>query len=151
MAGVLGAWRNGFATMMILLVAITVITVMSHENFASKAREIRQQLSHEVIAEIVPDVALREQIKMEVEKIPEQHHRIGVDVPLSQHLNLDTPYIDAVSTAVGQDGAGNFITQKFRVMYHQMMLAVSFRQILPAGMLGIFCLLMVMFMISTDT
>lgn len=151
MAGVLGAWRNGFATMMILLVAITVITVMSHQNFAPKAREIRQQLSHEVIDAIVPDTAMREQIKTEVVKIPQQNHRIGVDPPLSQRLNLDTPYVEAVSTAVGKDGTGNYITQQFRVMYHQMMLAVSFRQILPVGMLGVFCLLMVMFMISTDT
>ncbi|MBE36168.1 MAG: sodium:panthothenate symporter [Opitutaceae bacterium] len=151
MAGVLGAWRNGFATMMTLLVAITVITVMSHQNHAAKAHEIRQQLSAEVIDVLVPDAATREKIKSEVVKIPEQYHRIGVDAPLSQKLNLDTPYIEAVSTAVGEDGEGNFVTQQFRVMYHQMMLAVSFRQILPIGMLGIFCLLMVMFMISTDT
>lgn len=151
MAGVLGAWRNGFATMMTLLVAITVITVMSHKNHAPKAHDIRQQLSHEVIDAIVPDVTKREQIKSEVVKIPVQHHEIGVDQPLSQEHNLDTPYVEAVSTAVGQDGEGNFITQQFRVMYHQMMLAVSFREILPVGMLGVFCLLMVMFMISTDT
>ena len=94
---------------------------------------------------------MREKVKAEVVKIPQQNHRIGVDPPLSQTINLDTPYVAAVNTAVGQDGAGNYITQQFRVMYHQMMLAVSFRQILPAGMLGLFCLLMVMFMLSTDT
>ncbi len=150
MAGILGSWRNGFATLMCTMVAVAVITVLTHEHFASQAREIRQELSAEVIEEVVADPGMREQLNTNLAAIPVLTHRIGVDTPRSQQHNLDTPYFETVSNTLGHDGEGNFTFQKFRTKYHQMMLAVSFRELLPIGLTGIFCLLMVMLMISTD-
>ena len=99
---------------------------------------------------MVLDAETRAQLKTNLETIPEQHHKIGVDVPLSQKENLDSIYLDTVSNTLGNDGESNFIFQKFRAKYHQLMLAVTFRKMLPVGVMGIFCLLMVMLMISTD-
>ncbi len=150
MAGILGSWRNGFATLMCTMVAIAVITVLSHQHFSAMAREIRQELSAKVIDEVVTDPAMRARLTANIAALPEQRHQIGVDQPLSQKANLDTLYLDTVSQTLGHDGEANFTFQKFRTKYHQMMLAVSFREMLPVGLTGIFCVLMVMLMISTD-
>jgi Na+/proline symporter len=150
MAGILGTWRNGFAMVMCTMVAIAIITVLTHENFAKDARVIRQELSRKVIEEVVADAGMRDRLRTNLDAIPEQHHRIGIDAPLSQKQNLDTPYLDTVSDTLGKDGESNFIFQKFRTKYFQMMTAVSFREMLPIGLAGLFCLLMVMLMISTD-
>lgn len=150
MAGILGSWRNGFSTVMCVMVAIAVITVLSHEHYAGKARVIRQELSSKVIEEVVTDEAMATKLRENLAAIPEQHHRIGIDAPLSQQKNLDTTYFDVVSDTLGHDGEGNFVFQKFRTKFYQMMLAISFRELLPIGLMGMFCLLMVMLMISTD-
>lgn len=150
MAGILGSWRNGFAMVMCTMVAIAVITVLSHQHFATQARNIRQELSAKVVDEVVQDPAMKARLTANLAALPEQNHHIGTDQPLSQKANLDTLYLDTVSQTLGNDGEANFIFQKFRTKYHQMMLAVSFRELLPIGLTGLFCLLMVMLMISTD-
>jgi Na+/proline symporter len=150
MAGILGSWRSGFATVMCTMLAIAVITVLTHEHFAARARVIRQELSSKAIEEVVADAGMRARLRANLAAIPEQHLRIGTDAPLSQKHNLDTPYLDTVSNTLGHDGEANFTFQKFRTKYHQMMMAVSFREMLPVGLTGLFCLLMVMLMVSTD-
>ena len=150
MAGILGSWRNGFSVLMCTLVAVAVITVLSHRHFAPQARVIRQELSGRIVDAIIPDPAQRAQIRERIAAIPEHNHRIGTDAPLSQEKNLDNPYLDAVRASLPQDGPGNHTFQQFRVLYHQMMLAISFREMLPVGLTGTFCLLMVMLMLSTD-
>ena len=42
MAGILGSWRSGFSVLMCTMIAIAVITVLTHRNFAPEARLIRQ-------------------------------------------------------------------------------------------------------------
>lgn len=150
MAGILGAWRNGFSELMCMLIAMTVITVMSHQHFAAQAREIRIELSDKVAAEAIPDRASRARLAAEVKAIAEQHHRIGVDRPLSRRENLDTPYLNAAGNVLGHHGDGNYVFQKFRTLYHQMMMPVTFRKMLPVGLVGVLCLLMIMLMLSTD-
>jgi len=71
----------------------------------------------------------------------------------------------AVSSAAGQDkgeetqakhvksevdSIANPVFAKFRTLYYQLMLPVTLRNMLPKGMLGMFCLLMVLLMVSTD-
>ena len=43
-----------------------------------------------------------------------------------------------------------FLLLQYRTLFHQEMLAVSMKKILPGGMLGLFLLLMILAMISTD-
>lgn len=150
MAGMLGAWRNSSAWIMYMLIAFSIITVMSHERFAGTAKKIRVELSNKVAEEVVSDPATRALLETKLNAIPEQHHKIGIDKPLSQKENLDTPYLDAAGETLRGDGKGNFLFQKFRTLYSQMMMPIAFRQMLPVGMMGVFCLLMVMLMISTD-
>jgi len=150
MAGVLGEWRNGFSLIFYFLIGAIVLTTLNHAHFASKAREIRAELCGRVADEIVARPEVRKQIADAIEALPEQIHRIGTNEPLSQQSNLDSPYLDSVHEVLGDDGSGNAKFQEFRTLYHQLMLPMTMRHVLPVGLFGLFMLLMVMLMISTD-
>jgi Na+/proline symporter len=150
MAGLLGQWRAGFSALMCLLVAIMIISLMTHERFADKAHEIRHQLIAKVADESVSDPALREQLDANIAAVPVQRHQIGVDAPLSSANNLDTPFIQTARETLAVSPEGNRQFQKFRTLYNQMMLPVALHNLLPVGLMGMFCLLMVMLMLSTD-
>ena len=150
MAGILGAWRNGFSGLMCLAIAITVITFMSHEKYTNEARGVRLELADKVAAEIVSDAGTRARIHDRLAAVPATPHKIGVDKPLSRDENMDTPYMNAAADAIGHDEKGNFMFQKFKTLYHQMMMPLTLRHMLPVGVMGLFCLLMVMLLLATD-
>ncbi|WP_309386244.1 sodium:solute symporter family transporter [Cerasicoccus frondis] len=150
MAGIVGQWRSLYAVLMMLLVAVMVIALMTHKNFAEKSYEIRSELTQKVAQEAVSDAGLREQLNANLAQIPVATHEIGVDAPLSQEHNLDTPYMETAHKVLGGTPEGNKEYQKFRSLYHQMMLPVALKNILPVGLMGLFCLLMIMLLISTD-
>ena len=70
--------------------------------------------------------------------------------PSSQSDNPDIPYFQTVRESLGDSPQGRHEFQKFRSLYNQMMMPTLIRKIFPVGMIGIFCLLMVMLLISTD-
>ncbi len=180
MAGVLGSWRNGYAYTMIGLVTLLVITVMNHERYvlpgehgAFSSHGTRVALVGKVAAETVPDPTVRDRIAAALEALPPRLQ----EEPLSQLSNNDTPYIDAArriindnvpdalrdeaaAVAAGErapspelaavQGANAKQAQKVRTLYGQMMLPVVLRQILPVGIVGLFGLLMLMLLVSTD-
>ena len=150
MAGVLGSWRNGFSAMMCLMIAVMIITLMTHEHFAPQAHRIRQNLSGKVLEEVVSSPAQREKAAAAIRLIPVQRHRIGVDRPLSRNGNPDTQYMETARKALGETPEGRKTFQRYRTVFSQMMMPMVLRELLPAGLLGIFCLLMVMLLVSTD-
>jgi hypothetical protein len=150
MAGILGNWRSLFAGLMMLLIAVMIISLMTHAKFADQAREIRTELTGRVAAEAVPDLELRAGLEHQLSLLPVQKQQIGVDAPLSQEHNMDTPYINVAHDALGGTPEGNQQFQKFRTLYHQMMLPVALKNLLPPGLMGLFLLLMIMLLISTD-
>ncbi|MBC8041798.1 MAG: sodium:panthothenate symporter [Opitutaceae bacterium] len=150
MAGILGSWRVGFSGLMCLLIAVTIITVMTHRKHAEEAHGIRRQLSEKVTAETVTAPATRAALDARIAALPVHHHDIGMDAPLSRAQNIDTPYLTVARETLGVNSEGNLEFQKYRTLYHQMMLPVALRNMLPVGLMGLFCLLMVMLMLSTD-
>ena len=177
MANMLGQWRGALSTMFYVLVAITVIMLLNHTKFATQGKEIRDTLTTQVISDLVrDDKPLRDDIIAAARAIPEQKHRIGIDAPLSQSKNLDTPYLDVVHKKLieGQKNAlyrqcaeqhtaapgtealieaearGNALFQQFNTLFHQMMMTATMRNFLSPGLLGMFCLLLIMAMVSTD-
>ena len=152
MAGILGTWRNGFSVLMCLFVAVTIITVMSHINFKNESHLIRQNLSARVADQLITDKRAKEQLNSRISALPPHNHIIGKDKPLSQTNNLDTPYMETARKSLEESfpEKGSSIFQKYRTLYHQMMMPMALRQIFPVGVLGLFCLLMVMLMLSTD-
>jgi len=153
MASILGAWRGQISGIFYVLIALTIITLMNHRNFSSEAKDIRDKVSSNISKELIADTAQRASFNKTIQSVPPQKHQIGVDPPLSQKKNLDTPVLDVAHKKLielnGVSG-GNEKFQQFKTLFHQEMLATSMRQLLPAGLLGLFVLLMVLAMISTD-
>ena len=149
MAVVLGTWRTGFATLMQVLIAIMLIVMMNHAKFSPLALKVRTELSEKVASEIMTHEQ-RKHFSAALANIGEQKNNIGVDPALSQRKNLDTTYFDIAESTVGQDADGNLKSQKFRTLYCQQLTPIALRNMLPKWMLGLFMLLLVMIMVSTD-
>ena len=148
MSGVLGTWRTGFATLMQVLIAIMLIVMLNHKDFSDIALKVRRDLCSKTAEEVMPE--LRREIEAGVDAIGEQKHEIGVDAPLSQKKNLDTVYFEAARKTFAGKPDANLHVQKFRTLYYQQLMPVTMRTLLPHWMLGLFMLLIVMIMISTD-
>ena len=186
MASLLGTWRNAMNSIFYLLIAVMIITVLNHKNFAPLAKEIRTDLCRKVATDVAGSPEMERRIVQNIEKIPPQIHEIGKDAPLSDEHNLDTTYLDNVhntlllgnaasqeelDAALAKDTANmndeekaiylrrekrdreanaHSRFQQFRTLYNQLMIASTMRKLLPAGMLGLFCLLLFLAMVSTD-
>ena len=187
MAGLLGTWRNALNSLLYVLIAIGIIAIMNHTDYAGKGKKIRTELSQH-IAEYLVRTENRADFNQRIAAVPEQHHIVGKDAPLSQARNLDTPTLDVahealkryeVDAVMAQNqykvprlfrawnaemvevtpdseeyknavALGNAKFQEYRTLYHQQMMAIGMRNLLPTGIMGLFCLLLVLAMISTD-
>ncbi|MBE6388495.1 MAG: sodium:panthothenate symporter [Lentisphaerae bacterium] len=152
MAGLLGTWRGSLGSMFYILVALALLTVLNHHFHADKAHDIRVELTEKVAREVIEDPKMRESVAQKMKKLPKVVHVVGVDAKRADKNNTDTKYLDAGRKALlAQDKEhGNAIYSEFRTLYYQLMLPVTLRNILPIGMMGLFCVLVVMLMISTD-
>ncbi len=150
MAGILGTWRSSFTMVFYAVVAAAVICVMLHANHAADAKAIRMGVSRKALEELVPDSQARAAVLRDLEEIPEVRHRIGVDSPLSEENTPDQPYFVAAQRHFGLDGEGSSRTQQFKTLFRQMMFPAAMRRILPVGLTGLFCLLVILFILSTD-
>ena len=172
MAGILGTWRTGFSAIFYLLMACMIITLLNHVDFNGKADKIRTTAAARIADEIIPDKELCRRIEAAAKDIKPHTHVIGKDEPLSQKQNLDTPYLQAAlkemrarnielvdSSLAGEARSAaeadaiakaNAKFQEFRTLFHQMQLAISSSELFPTGLLGLFVLLLVVMMISTD-
>ncbi|MBO7153846.1 MAG: sodium:panthothenate symporter [Lentisphaeria bacterium] len=172
MAGILGTWRTGFSAIFYLLMACMIITLLNHVDFNGKADKIRTTATARIADEIIEDKVLRDRMTEAAKNIKPHNHKIGVDKPLSQVENLDTPYlqsalmemrargVEKVDPALTGDARkeaeadaiakANAKFQEFRTLFHQMQLAISSSELFPTGLLGLFVLLLVVMMILTD-
>ena len=174
MATMLGSLRGALSNMFYLLVAITIIVVLNHRDFSVDGKAIRDQLTEQIATDLVKDDATRQGIVAETAKIVPQQHRIGIDPPQSQENNQDSTYLNVVhqklldghkalaerrelgsgetraDALLDAEAKGNALFQQFRTLFHQMMMTITMRHLLPPGMLGMFCLLLIMAMVSTD-
>ncbi|MBO7153348.1 MAG: sodium:panthothenate symporter, partial [Lentisphaeria bacterium] len=137
-------------TMFYVLIAVCVITILNHRNYSKDAKVIRSEVASRIAGELVQDNAKRENLIRKIEALPEQKHRIGVDAPMGERHNQDTPYLNVAKTELQGTPEGNAKFQQFRTLFHQMTMAGTMRHILPPVMVGLFCLLMVLAMVSTD-
>ena len=152
MAGVLGTWRGALNGLFYLLIALGIITVLNHRNFSGVAREVKINLSGHIATELVSP-ANRRDFMTRIKAIPEMKHEIGRDAPLSHKADLDTPYMKVAHQAFKDyegEAEGNSKFQQYRTLYYQLMMASGMHRILPPVIMGMFCLLMILAMISTD-
>jgi len=150
MAGILGAWRNGFSALMMTLLALFMVTVMLSSRFATEAKQIRTQLVNKAVEEVVPNKDVQAKIEKDIAAIPPMKHTIGVDKPYSRTHNPDVDYLETVHKHLKDTPDGNTMFQQFRTLYYQMMAPAVLRSKLPIGIMGLFILLMFMLMLATD-
>jgi len=169
MAGLLGSWRGALNGLFYVLVALGIIAMLNHQDFSKLAKDVKIHLSGHIATELVSP-ANRADFMKRISAIPEQKHRIGVDAPLSHKQDLDTVYMKTAHQAFKEyeiqnakakitdssaaikkgEAEGNSKFQQYRTLYYQLMIANGMHKLLPQIMMGLFCLLMVLAMISTD-
>jgi Na+/proline symporter len=150
MGSILGSWRGAFSTVCYVVFAVAIITVMNHINFSKDAKIIRDSISGEIAKELITDPAERKEFNQKISNIPEIKHRIGVDKPLSQNNNPDQVYFDEAGKHFGKDGEGSYKTQQYKTIFRQLMLPATLRYLLPPGLIGLFCMMIVLFILSSD-
>ena len=152
MAGILGTWRNGFCLVMCMLLTASVYTTLNHVRFSDDARNIRTTLVNTVAGDILEEkIELRDKVIAAADAIPVQKHQIGVDAPLSRANNPDLLYLNSVREQLPEGTEGNVIFAEFKTLYYQTMLPAMIRKTFPGLLLALFCLLMILLMISTDS
>jgi Na+/proline symporter len=156
MAGVIAAWRVGMSFAMIIVLSLITITFMNSKNFSTRDnyfgfshQDIREELSDRVLSNVVADSAKKDSVLMAVKNQTETPKEF-FDKPFSQQSNLDTIHLATVRDALGDTPESRLEFQKYRSLYNQMMAPVLLRNIFPVGLVGLFCLLMIMILISTD-
>ncbi len=150
MASLLGSWRSSLDVLLYVLIAITVIVLMNHPNFSREAKQVRIELSSHIAEELVAPEN-RADFAQRIAAVPEKYEQTA---PLSHTNNPDIPTLNAAHEAFKHyDGEtrGNANFQEYRTLYHQLMMAIGMRNLLPPILTGLFMLLLVFAMISTDT
>lgn len=126
MGVILGTWKGGFSWTMIVLLAVAAYTYMNHANYAERAQVTEAHLTVKALEDIAP------------EYIPEE----GLDVS-------DSAAIDDLKLRVKTESPESY--QTFETIYSQLRVPSALKDILPVGILGTFCALMVFALISTDS
>jgi Na+/proline symporter len=152
MANILGTWRNGFSWTMMTLVSIFVIVFMAASRFAPQANDVRVELTKKVAEEIVESPATRAKLVENVSTLKPIPHEIGKDAPYSRKINPDTQFLKVAHKAIREDNPknSNGICQQFETLYNQMMMPVMLKTLFTPVLMGLFTLLMVMLLLSTD-
>ena len=132
-----------------------VLAVMCHANYAGTAHEVRRDLASRVVEELVEegDAGAAAAVRAAVAGVPEQRHEIGVDPPLSQKNNLETPTLEAAHKALLDsmpETEANAAYQGFRTTYRQQTLPLVLRHVAPPWILSLLVLLVLLLVVSTD-
>lgn len=156
MGGLLGTWRAGFSTMMIVLLAVAGYTYMTHIDFKKEADSVHRQLTAKTMAEMAHEKRF-DAIRQDVETLT----KTGTVTPAMKEIlkkdpkfDLSKPldpgkYREAAQAAVATVDKGT--AQTIGTIYHQMLVPVALREMLPMGITGVLCALLIFLMISTDT
>lgn len=150
MAAVLGTWRGGFSTMMFIILAIVAYTFLHHADFAPRAKEVRQELAWKTVNDVAGDARFAA-VKTEIR----DYMDYGVAPPVlegaetASETALDPePMLSVVKDALGTQDPG--VAQTFGSIYGQMRVPMVLRNILPIGIMGVFCAICIFLLVSTD-
>ncbi len=137
MGGLLGTWRAGFSVMMYVLLAVAAYTYLNHANFEDHARIIHRELAIKTTADITSG---------------NQFDNVRTDI-LKQVEGADPEYAegyhDIAKSAIS--AVDKRQAQSFETIYGQMLVPLALREILPMGVTGVFCAIMIFLLVSTDT
>ena len=172
MGSLLGSWRGGFAGMMYTLLAVAALTCMKHADFKPIADKVNVELSSKTVEEFAADKRfdpIREDLKtlwadgtqteqvqkklteaMQDEKsifasaVKDAKYDYDPSKPLDKKLA-----VPATRAMVGT--IDTKVAQSMGAITNQMTVPVALREVLPIGITGALCALMLFLMLSTDT
>lgn len=160
MAGLFGTWRAGFSIMMITMLAIAAFVVMHHGNFSTEAKNAHYHLTKQTVAEMASGSRFSEvqedlNTMIETDTVPERLKQrlisertfatTGIDLNSIKPDDYRQIAVTAVSSVDKKAGA------QLNTIYGQMLVPITLRELLPVGITGILCALMIFLMVSTDT
>ncbi len=155
MGGLLGTWRAGFSVMMYVLLAVAAYTYLHHANFAPKAKNIHTQLTKKTLSDIAVDKEF-DTARQEIHTMlatGEMSEHIKASLPENTKINPEafTPndYKGISQAALAQ--VNKSTGQTFGTIYNQMLEPTAIREMLPIGLTGVFCALMIFLLVTTDT
>lgn len=159
MGALLGTWRAGFSTMMIVLLAVAAFTYMTHKDFKKDADVVNTQLTAKTMEEMAHEKRfdpIREDVAIMTKDGTLTPKMQGILAQNKTFANVDltkpldpTLYKDATQAAVATVDKGT--AQTIGTIYHQMLVPVALREMLPMGITGVLCALLIFLMLSTDT
>jgi solute:Na+ symporter, SSS family len=164
MGGVLGSWRAGFSVMMYILLAIAAYTFLNNADFSEKAQKVRNELAVKAMKDVAGDKqysAVRTEIKgyIDTGKIsPSLKARLEKEnfkllTPAQQAMGYTrekrTELLRMSKAALHTENKSK--AQIYGTIYGQMLVPLSIREMLPIGVTGVFCAIMIFLLVSTDT
>ena len=165
MGGVLGTWRSGFSVMMYILLAISAYTFLNNAHFSERAQNIRNKLAIKAMADVAGDKkhsAVRSEIK-------EYINTGKVSPALQSRLKKEKFKMLTATQETSPAYAKEKITQLRRMskaalssedksksqiygtVFGQMLVPLAINEMLPIGVTGVFCAIMIFLLVSTDT
>jgi len=127
MAGVLGTWRGGFQSIALLLLVVCAYTYMHAQKYEAQRNAVDQELN----ALVSEEFPYSQEMADYVAALPDG--KIGADD------------VSPIATEI------NGIERQRAAIRSQVLVPVALRRILPLGITGVFCALMIFLMVSTDT
>jgi Na+/proline symporter len=162
MGALLATWRGGFSTMMYVLLAVAAFTYMQHANYKSLASVVHRQLTMKTVGE-VGEAPEFKTVRADVKALTEK----GIITPTMKaaleesnkskngpKFDLSKPLETAQYQAAAKVAMATVDKAKANTMgtfYNQMLVPVALREMLPMGITGVLCALMIFLMVSTDT
>lgn len=122
MGRILGTWRSGFSVLMYILLAVAAYTFLHNAAFQDRSNETLRKLKWKTLNDVAPQT---------------------MD---DQDTQITSENLDARAETLNEAEK-----QVYKTIYSQMRVPVALRELLPVGVTGVFCAVMIFLMISTDT
>ena len=157
MSGLLGTWRAGFSSMMYLLLAVAGFVCMKHINYKDVADKTHLLLAHRVSEELTIDKKfdeIRPAVQQAVDEGTVSAEMQQVLKEKGKEFDYSKPIEPAKRGEVARAIVGTVdmkTSSSMATLTTQMTVPVALRELLPIGITGGLCALMIFLMLSTDT
>lgn len=154
MGGLLGTWRGGFSGMMVVMIAVVVYTYMNNPKFEpgrNGANAVNYQLADKTLSDVAgkPEYKnIREEVAKKLETAAPRYDLTTGQAVESSANKTDDNYKRVTKEALTE--VNPKLAQQFETIHTQMRCTLTMRELLPIGITGIFAVLMIFLMISTD-
>lgn len=129
MGGVLGTWRGILSMMVFLFLTIAAFTYINKPGLNQESLAVKKELSSKTLVDI--------------NKWTPNAYQVPEHI-----INSNNPAEDIYQSLLVNDREK---AQSFKTIYGQMLVPTTIKHILPVGLTGLFCALMLFMLISTDT